>query len=382
MGDSLDFDLRALDAEDQGRATRAVEALHAIPAGGKASAVFEALRACAPVVGGLIGVMSAEPAGSSMSHVVGLPSEVLEGWATTPREQLGQMMAPLIPAQPGELISDRAAITGAFREELDLLRVLRDAGMGESAGYKIATMRALTGRVEHRYLTIALDDGSVFGPEHRALFRLVQPAVAAALARIDVPLIAAEPIFAQILGERRTGYLCLSRALTVVELNERAHDLVVAYADAAGVLLGRGSLDRFVQRALAGTAEGRAMRLTRRDGAAMLDVTTHHLAKEVHSIGEDLTLVMLNEIEIAIDPRAGAPPRARSHKRREDRPSPPRGLTERQRDVARLLALTDGSYKQIAAELRISEGTLRKHVERVYRMYSVTSRAALTMKYR
>lgn len=363
MGENLDLALRPLDAEDQIRVMRALTALRAIPIGGSASAVFDALRACAPVVGGLIGVMSPELAGSSMSHVVGLPTSVLEGWATTPRDQLGRMMAPLVPAPAGELIADRAAITGSFREEIDLLRVLRSAGLGESAGYKIATQRGAGGRAEHRFLTIALDDGALFGPAHHDMFRCVQPAVQAALARIDVPLIAAEPIFAQILGEKRTGYLCLSERLTIVELNERAHDLVTAYADAAGVLLGRGCLDRFVQRVLAETEDGRAMRLTRGDGAAQLEVSAHRLGKEVHSIGEDLTLVMMSETEIAL-PETDATLK----------------LTERQRDVARLLSQTSLTYKQIAAKLGIAEGTLRKHVERVYRAHGAQGRSDLTLK--
>lgn len=362
MGDAPHTNHRLLDVEEAGRVARAVAQLGAVPLGGRASAVFDALRACAPVVGGLIGVMGAEIAGSTMSHVVGLPNDVLEAWASTPRDQLGRMMAPLVPAPPGELISDRSAITGKFREELDLLRVLHGAGLGESAGYKVSAKRAITGRPEHRFLTIALDDGRVFGPRHRDLFQRLQPAVQAALARIDVPLIAAEPIFAQILGERRTGYLCLSRGGSIVELNERAHDLVARYLSAAKVEPGRGSLDRFVQRVLDATSGGRSVRLSRPDGAAQLEITAHRLAKEVHSVGEDLTLLMLGESETE--------------------PSPALHLTARQVEVAQLLAKTDLGYKQIADRLGIAEGTLRKHVEKVYRAYDVRSRVGLAVKVR
>lgn len=54
-------------------------------------------------------------------------------------------------------------------------------------------------------------------------------------------------------------------------------------------------------------------------------------------------------------------------------------LTPRQRDVATLLVATGLSYKQIAAELALSEGTIRKHTERIYRALGVHSRPELTV---
>jgi len=54
-------------------------------------------------------------------------------------------------------------------------------------------------------------------------------------------------------------------------------------------------------------------------------------------------------------------------------------LTPRQRDVAALLVGTGLSYKQIAAQLDLSEGTIRTHTERIYRAFGVHSRAELTV---
>jgi DNA-binding NarL/FixJ family response regulator len=54
-------------------------------------------------------------------------------------------------------------------------------------------------------------------------------------------------------------------------------------------------------------------------------------------------------------------------------------LTPRQRDVAALLIGTGLSYKQIAAKLGLSEGTLRTHTERIYRALGVHSRPELTV---
>jgi DNA-binding CsgD family transcriptional regulator len=55
------------------------------------------------------------------------------------------------------------------------------------------------------------------------------------------------------------------------------------------------------------------------------------------------------------------------------------GLTPRQREIAQLMAETSLSYKEIARRLSISEGTLRKHVENIYRQINVRSRAELIM---
>lgn len=57
-------------------------------------------------------------------------------------------------------------------------------------------------------------------------------------------------------------------------------------------------------------------------------------------------------------------------------------LTPRQREVAGLLCSTGLSYKQVADKLDISEGTMRKHTENVYRRVGVHSRAELMMALR
>jgi DNA-binding NarL/FixJ family response regulator len=75
--------------------------------------------------------------------------------------------------------------------------------------------------------------------------------------------------------------------------------------------------------------------------------------------------------------------RARSESRRApaDRSASP-ALTPRQRDVVALLVGTGLSYKQIAAQLARSEGTVRTHTERIYRAFGVHSRLELIVAYR
>lgn len=57
--------------------------------------------------------------------------------------------------------------------------------------------------------------------------------------------------------------------------------------------------------------------------------------------------------------------------------SPSSELTPRQQEVATLLSHTGLSYKEVAHYLKISEGTIRKHAENVYRRLGVHSRAEL-----
>lgn len=366
MGDHRDSDIPPsdtlpLDTRERRLVRRAARQLDAIPTGGPAPAVFEALRACAPLIGGLIGVMGTEMSGSSVSHVVGLPTEVLEGWATTPLPHLVRMMAPITVVDPGSLVSDRVAITGKFRDELELMDILASAGLGETAGYKVAARTTFTGQQEHRFITFALEGGQIFTPRQRHLFRLLQPRVEAALARMEVPLLAHEPMFAQIVEASGYGFLALSPTRAIVELNERAHEIVLRYLEPARVPIGRGALARFVDRAADECKGGRPWRLFRPDLGLAVEIRAHHLVKEMHHAGQDITLLMMSEIEISMPPTD-------------------RALTARQRDVARLLATTSLTYKEIAERLGLAEGTVRKHIENVYRAYDVTSRTALAFK--
>ncbi|HRI68857.1 MAG TPA: LuxR C-terminal-related transcriptional regulator [Polyangium sp.] len=52
-------------------------------------------------------------------------------------------------------------------------------------------------------------------------------------------------------------------------------------------------------------------------------------------------------------------------------------LTPRQAEIARLLSETGLSMKEIAGRLDLSDGTIRKHVENIYRRLGVHSRAEL-----
>jgi DNA-binding NarL/FixJ family response regulator len=67
------------------------------------------------------------------------------------------------------------------------------------------------------------------------------------------------------------------------------------------------------------------------------------------------------------------------HMAQKHQPNPLSKLSRRQQEIAWLLSRTGLSYKEVAARLDISEGTMRKHAENVYRRMGVHSRAELTV---
>jgi DNA-binding NarL/FixJ family response regulator len=63
-------------------------------------------------------------------------------------------------------------------------------------------------------------------------------------------------------------------------------------------------------------------------------------------------------------------------------PSLPADLPPRLMEIARLLMSTGLANKEIAESLSIHEGTVRKHIERLYRALDVNSRAELSTRFR
>jgi DNA-binding CsgD family transcriptional regulator len=363
----IDGRVAALSGSERARLMAAMRELQRVPAQSSPEAIFDAIARCVPLAGGLIGTLGAQSPTSPVSHVVKLPPAVLEGWASTPREHLERMLAPMVGAGPGELISDSEAIVGRFREELNLLRDLRDAGLGESAGYKVSMRPRASGGIEHRFMTFALERGQMFTESNRSALAVLQPAIHAALERLSVPLIASHSILSQVVDERSMGFMCVSRQGRIVEVNERMHALATRYLAAARAAGGRGALSRFAEQAMVETGGSRTWQLWREDGRALAEVSGHWLAKETHAIGEDLLLIIMREILLEPPPKA---------------PTPPDALTIRQWQIARLLVETGLSYKQIADQLDISEGTMRKHAENIYRSVGAHSRAELGLKLR
>lgn len=338
--------------------------LSLLPSGAQPAALFDAIRPCVPLAAGLFSIIRPRAPDAFVSHAVALPQDVFESWMATSPEQLARTLAPVISSGPGDLWRDSETLTGAQREQLDVLRKLDDAGLGEGAGYKVLE-RALPGQgVEHFMMALLMERGDAVPLRSRALLAALNPALHAAALRIGLPLVARVPMLAQIVDEQSLGYVCLTTTGSVLEANRRAHALVVRYRDAAGITGRARVLGDFVARALE-TARGQHdWLLPATNPSSILVVNAHRLAKETHSLPDDVILLQLKEILL---PAAPSGP-----------PSPLLLLTERQQEIALLLARTGSSYKQIAAQLGISESTLRKHGENIYRALGIHSRAELS----
>jgi len=325
--------------------------------------VFKAVGECAPIEGGLIGSLHPENFSATVSHVVYLPDDVLEGWASTPQAQLSMMLSPLLHARPGQLISDQA-IQSPHREQIELLHRMRDVGLGEAAGYRVSEAAA-NGRQDLLFLTFALAAGELFTPRHHALLAVLRDDIHASLMRLRVPLLPSEPIHAQICEDRHIGFIFMKRGGQCVELNQRARELVSSYHPPARAG-DTSSISAFAQSIIQSQPLGERRILQHVSRERRLEISTHAFPKGTHSLGEDLWLVMMEE---TMTPRLSDVLKAA-------------GLTPRQIEIALMLVETGLSYKQMADQLGIEEGTLRKHVENIYRHMGVHSRSELVEKLR
>jgi DNA-binding CsgD family transcriptional regulator len=311
----------------------------------------------------VIGILRPSNLEAVMSHSVGLPPQLFERWVDAPPPDFQRMVAPLLSARDGDLVSDTQAIQGRFREELELLHRLQSEGFGEAAGYRAATRRTPDGKEEFRFVTLALQAGASFTEEHRRELAVLQPVIRGALDRMSVPLVASQSILAQVLEDGETGFMCLTKAGALVEANRRMHLIVARYAATARIPAGRGALGEFGLQAAASAHASWIM--AHEDGQSVIEVSVHRLAKEAHAIPTDLLLVMAKERQVDRRPKAEYP-----------------GLTERQAAIAEQMIVTGLSYKQLADRLKISPGTMRKHAENIFRALGVQSRAELCARYR
>jgi DNA-binding NarL/FixJ family response regulator len=336
----------------------AVDQLSRVSAQSGPRSVLDAIARCVPVAGGTVGTMVVQGSLRSLtSHSVNLPSDMYESWMSTPQANLVKMMTPMMRGPVGGVFTDGREITGKLREELAVIRCMRKAGFGEAAGYKVGLRQTRSGATEIVFMTLALEGGAKFGPEHHEVLKALQPAALAAVQRLQVPLLSSQSILAQILEEQTIGYACISPDGRVVEANERAYVLAHRYAGAVLATAARSCFADLAVRLREAKDPGRTV------GLGLLDVSAHVLAKESHPIDEDLTLLVMKE------------PRWPTS-------LPLDSLTDRQREIALLLATTSLQYKEIAHNLAISEGTMRTHAERIYRALGVRSREELILRWR
>jgi DNA-binding CsgD family transcriptional regulator len=336
-------------------------ALRALPPSATSDALFQTLRSCFPFEAGMVETFYASR-----------PTEVVDSIFHVP-EAFISTRSRLIEADPAIPVVSRLPV-GCVGRSLDVFSeaafrslpysqaLYPRFGFAHVTGFAISSTPRGNDR-EHVTLWFFHElNGRVPTWRECRLLELLHEETRAALARMRLPLLAGEPIRYQILQEQRVGTLLLRPGGgKLLELNRRAALLACSYMGAAPVRPWRAVLRALSRQVLSTSATpGYSVRyLKNRSNACTLEVSTHALAKEQHALGEDVILVELREHPSALPP--------------SDYPLlwelPPR-----QREVARLLVGSGLSSKEIAHQLGLSEGTIRKHTERIYRTFNVHSR--------
>ncbi|MRG96372.1 helix-turn-helix transcriptional regulator [Polyangium spumosum] len=342
--------------------------LSRVAAGDDPTVILDALAPCVPAVAGLLSVVRRDAPQLLISHAMRLPTELLEGWMSTRSEHLEPALRLVLEASPGGFWRDADAIAGPLREGLEVLQALDGFGLGEGAGYKVH-QRLVPGRgTEHVMLALLTERGTRFPSTAPALMEALTADVRDAVHRVSLPLVASRSILSQIVEEQGLGYICVSRQSgAVLEVNQRALDLIARY-HAGGPPGNRRALLDFAASAQRLTAGGSAWSLRHPDGVAALEVHVHVLAKETHALHEDVHLLSMREWSLPRD----------LHPRHAESSSILEVLPSRKREIALLLARSSFSYKELAHQLHISPNTFRTHVEHIYRLLGVQSRAGLT----
>lgn len=324
-----------------------------------AEQIFEVLRSIVPITQCAL-FSSVWPAAlhAMTNHAIKLPSGMLEEWMATSPEIFAMSLRKLFSAFDGES-------WGAFeledkvRNGIPALQDYSPFGVGDAVGYKV--MRRREPGMDDEYLLVALltERGHSFDRRSRALLAALNPALQRAVERARVPLIATEPIFRQVIREAKHGYVCVSRSGAVLEANRRAYEIVDAYHPVLSSTLSpkRDRLIAFANRVEHIIHNGKA---DLHSDEGWLRISRHVLSKHAHELDQDVLLLMLDETS--------------ERKYAEELFAP---LSPKERLIAHQLVTTNYSQKQIAAAADISERTVHKHVEHIYRALNVASRSEL-----
>jgi DNA-binding NarL/FixJ family response regulator len=106
---------------------------------------------------------------------------------------------------------------------------------------------------------------------------------------------------------------------------------------------------------------------------------TGYVVKDVEQFELKRSIRLVARGQAAIDPKVGARLMERLRSRPESREVPESPLTGQQRGILRLLA--DGrSTREIAAQLSLSENTVKGYIQEIFRRLDVNNRVAAVMR--
>ncbi|HRI66090.1 MAG TPA: LuxR C-terminal-related transcriptional regulator [Polyangium sp.] len=342
------------------------EALRAVPMSGSISSVFEALRICIPFACGLLDTVTASR-----------PFEPIDVLYRVPEAFIGAV-ADLVEMDPSPLVAMRLPI-GYMCRPTDFMTF--------SAWRKMALVDAIYphhGIDFPSFLTISSAprgfdrelttlwffnecDGRTLTNREMHMVEALYGDILAAINRLRLPFFPQDSLRDQIVREQNSGYALIRPNGDLFECNHRA--LAIAQRYGSTVVGGdeRALLSRLVHWAQsAPLAHGfSAKYISSRDKTTLLEISLHQVAREYNVLADDLTLAMFRETPVRLMPLD------------EHKPSIVEYLSPRRRQVATFLVNSGLSFKEIADELEISESTLRKHAEQIYRGLKVRSRAEL-----
>jgi DNA-binding CsgD family transcriptional regulator len=173
----------------------------------------------------------------------------------------------------------------------------------------------------------------------------------------------------QIISEQDLGYLVLDQAAKILELNDRAKILIDKFSFGSIHPQNQEHPAESIEQLMANcisASGGQNYTIFEDKAKNLLDVSHHVLTGEKSG----LHLILLKEI-CYLPQSIAEQNKAKASK-----------LTPRQKQVLHYLVNTGLSYDEIAFVLSVSSGTLRKHLENIFKGLGVHSRAELMNVYR
>lgn len=341
------------------------KALAGIRAGDSIDAVYQVARRIAPAIcGGLYEQTSSSDPLNITDTIFDVSQEYLQNMMLNLEHD--PTMEVAIAAEEGLVVYDTDILPE--NEEAEIKEIFDYKKYNLNQIFLIKIKQSASPRdVLHEYFVFFTARGEArVGDWEKAMLKLLCADMRQAICRSRLPIIPDQPILHQIFQERKTGYLCVRKTGAVCEVNRQAYNLIHDYYPFMARRPGNVCIREFVDRIMTDWGRGfpSAVCIASPDGHRYLSINKHTLSARTHHLPEDMVLITLDESLIG-----GGPNNAAKNIYAE--------LTERQREITNLLFSTGMTFKELALALGISEGTMRKHAENIYRILGVHSRREL-----
>lgn len=335
-------------------------ALGRIPAGAPTDAVFQAVGRSIPMHAGFLDRFLQGASHFGLMYPHGIDRELVNAIMSARTHDTPLVLATVAATPCGHLIRDQDVAGVIDWSDVAGYRALNEHGLGHPAAVKIG-VRSCGADREHTYLALIqkLSDPPLTR-QHRAILRRTWKDIRDAVARVRVPLIAGEPMLLQVAEERRMGLALCTLEGNTVQTNYLVHEHAREYFPTASSPTW-SAVDALAECLVKRAGDG-GTQLVHPLASCVLRADRHLLCGETHGMGRDMVLIVTQEFDV--------------HRLSAENVVM-RRLPPRLQETARHLVHSGRSYKQIAAAMGVREGTVRKHVERLYRAVGVRSRWAL-----